>query len=408
MLLSMSFVLALSVALYSDAQTYAGAEKSKSLMSTWEQQQNQQKQQQKLTLISRAQDEQKRKLLSMDFKLNQVLSKLITLTHAKQAPFAGRHSMTQFAASWNMAMDRFERNSNRLLNRMQQNVKKWQREHERHEHINRLEEVHAMLALLVKSSQSSTRHNEDAIKLDPTNDSNLTKPLEMAAYLQPALADCSELDEQQRVDGVYKLLEPEWNEVHRDFHERSCAFATAGPAWTIIQRRSSVGNFQLDNFNRSWNEYRTGFGDFTKDFWFGNEFIHRIVDRDDYVLRIELQFQNGTQLWTEYELFRLDSESYNYQLVIGQLNGNSSMSDALINHNRMDFRAYDRNGNDECYGGWWFDRCQDAQSNLNAHSIIWGNNGHNEYLVKASRMLIRPRHSDPLDGDDIYAEDSIY
>ncbi|EDV93498.1 GH18241 [Drosophila grimshawi] len=333
-------------------------------MSTWEQQQNQQKQQQKLTLISRAQDEQKRKLLSMDFKLNQVLSKLITLTHAKQAPFAGRHSMTQFAASWNMAMDRFERNSNRLLNRMQQNVKKWQREHERHEHINRLEE--------------------------------------------PALADCSELDEQQRVDGVYKLLEPEWNEVHRDFHERSCAFATAGPAWTIIQRRSSVGNFQLDNFNRSWNEYRTGFGDFTKDFWFGNEFIHRIVDRDDYVLRIELQFQNGTQLWTEYELFRLDSESYNYQLVIGQLNGNSSMSDALINHNRMDFRAYDRNGNDECYGGWWFDRCQDAQSNLNAHSIIWGNNGHNEYLVKASRMLIRPRHSDPLDGDDIYAEDSIY
>lgn len=219
-------------------------------------------------------------------------------------------------------------------------------------------------------------------------------------YLQAGKADCAELDEHQRVDGVYKFLEPELNEKQRDLNERYCAFATTGAAWTVIQRRTE----QLGHFNRSWDEYRAGFGSLERDFWFGNEFIHRLVYRDDYELRIELQDHLDVTVWAEYGIFRLDSESYNYQLVIGKLNENSSTSDALSYHNRMDFKSSDWNG--DC-SGWWFDHCLEAQSNLNGQRIIWGN-WHNEYLVKASRMLIRPRNFNSLNTDNDYDEDSPY
>lgn len=215
---------------------------------------------------------------------------------------------------------------------------------------------------------------------------------------QPAKADCYELDELLRLDGVYRFVEPEWNEVQRDFNERYCAFATDGPAWTVIQKRtiendkdSELGLRESCNFNRSWDEYRAGFGNLEENFWFGLEFIHRIVYRDDYELRIELEDHAGVYTWAEYGLFRVDSESYNYQLVIGKLNEMSTASDALTYHNRMDFRAYERNDDDDdgC-DGWWFDRCQEGKCNLNGHNGIMWDNWHNEYSVKASRMLIRP------------------
>ncbi|TDG48854.1 hypothetical protein AWZ03_004757 [Drosophila navojoa] len=219
-------------------------------------------------------------------------------------------------------------------------------------------------------------------------------------YLQPAKADCAELDEQQRVDGVYKFLEPELNEKQRDLNERYCAFATTGAAWTVIQRRTE----QLENFNRSWDEYRSGFGSLENDFWFGNELIHRLVYRDDYELRIELQDQLDVKVWAEYAIFRLDSESFNYQLVIGKMNDNSSTSDGLSYHNGMDFRSSEWDGG--C-SGWWLDRCLEAQSNLNGQRIIWGNS-HNEFLIKTSRMLIRPRSLNSLSTEEVYDEDFPY
>ncbi|KAH8359963.1 hypothetical protein KR093_009785, partial [Drosophila rubida] len=162
--------------------------------------------------------------------------------------------------------------------------------------------------------------------------------------------------------------------------------------WTVIQQRSSNINNWV-RFNRSWDEYRAGFGDLAKDFWFGNAFIHRIVYRDDYVLRVELEDHNGVAVWAEYGLFRLDSESYNYQLVIGEPHMNSTANDALTAHNRTDFQAYDRTEASDC-DGWWFDQCfEDGKnkSNLNGHHITWGN-WHNEFTLDASRMMIRPRN----------------
>ncbi|KAH8395529.1 hypothetical protein KR222_000570, partial [Zaprionus bogoriensis] len=177
-----------------------------------------------------------------------------------------------------------------------------------------------------------------------------------------------------------------------------CTFATAGPAWTVIQRRSSAGDAAASpgqSFNCSWEEYRAGFGALSGDFWFGNEFIHRMVYRDDYELRVELEDREGIRAWAGYGLFRLDSESYGYQLEIGQLDGGSTARDALAYHNRMSFRAYERNGDDGC-DGWWLDRCQEAESNLNGRSMMWSYWQQEHFgPLRASRMLIRPRGANP-------------
>lgn len=113
-------------------------------------------------------------------------------------------------------------------------------------------------------------------------------------FLQPSKIGCHELFSPP-VDGVYKFSTPALNEASRDFNERYCAFATDGAAWTVFQNRGPY--IEHENFNRSWMDYRNGFGMLDKEFWYGNEFIHQLVDRDDYELRIELtDFNDGKRI----------------------------------------------------------------------------------------------------------------
>lgn len=154
------------------------------------------------------------------------------------------------------------------------------------------------------------------------------------------------------------------------------------------------------------------FGNLSRDFWFGNEFTHKILYRDDHELRVELGYNQGEEFpdWAEYSLFRLDSEGYSYQLAVdGVFRG--SLPDALEPHIHLDFSTYDRRsnaqsagGNSSCAehygGGWWLDRC--TRSNLNGEhgnqragpAILWSNWGIGTDIPRTSRMMIRPVNFD--------------
>ncbi|XP_067619944.1 uncharacterized protein [Eurosta solidaginis] len=235
--------------------------------------------------------------------------------------------------------------------------------------------------------------------------SKIDDRFDIVDFLQPEKHSCHELNGPS-VDGVYKFSTTEINEASRDFNERYCAFATDGASWTVIQNRGPYS--EHENFNRSWVEYKNGFGELTKEFWFGNEFIHQLVDREDYELRIELTDFDNEQVWAEYSFFRLDSEQYNYNLLIGGYNGTAP--DAMHYHNEMDFSTFDRRNDrsvDACcscatgYGsGWWFDNCSEANLNgiyretPNGHNyigIIW-EQWRGDYSLLKTRMLIRPKN----------------
>ncbi|XP_055543901.1 angiopoietin-2-like [Wyeomyia smithii] len=224
-------------------------------------------------------------------------------------------------------------------------------------------------------------------------------------YHQPHKQGCEQLT--FRVDGVYTFGTIELNEANRDYNRRYCKFATDGPAWTVIQRRQL--NDLQENFNQSWNVYKNGFGDLNKEFWFGNNFIHMLTYDDNVELRIELEDFDENNAYAEYKTFRIDTEKFNYNLMISDFHGNAS--NAMAYHNDQDFSTFDRdndksNGSFACalsFGsGWWFNNC--AESNLNGKYYVDNPKSHKstgilwetwlgDYSLKSSSMMIRSREN---------------
>ncbi|KFW75907.1 Angiopoietin-2, partial [Manacus vitellinus] len=81
-------------------------------------------------------------------------------------------------------------------------------------------------------------------------------------------------------------------------HSR-CPCVPAGGGWTVIQRRQD-GSV---DFNRTWSEYRDGFGALSGEFWLGNDHIHRLTSQGDYSLRIDLEDWNNKHKHAFYQLF---------------------------------------------------------------------------------------------------------
>ncbi|XP_071056078.1 angiopoietin-related protein 7-like isoform X1 [Onthophagus taurus] len=184
-------------------------------------------------------------------------------------------------------------------------------------------------------------------------------------------------------------------EETRDYGVRSCE-----QGWMVIQNRNSF-EYQ-ENFNKSWYQYKHGFGDLRREFWFGNDYLHRLSNQNDLILRIELESYDNEKKWAEYESFKVASEYENYRLTLGRFSG--TLSNDLLYNNNMKFSTYDKkddNYKHSCavtYGsGWWFDSC--FNSNLNGFhykkstndgkGIVWYSWLKN-YSLKAAKMMIRP------------------
>ncbi|XP_055365211.1 angiopoietin-4 isoform X2 [Betta splendens] len=90
-----------------------------------------------------------------------------------------------------------------------------------------------------------------------------------------------------------------------------CDMETGGGGWTVFQRRL---NGSVD-FQRSWREYRTGFGDVSGEHWLGNEALHLLSSQDQYSLRVELLDWEGNQAHSQYDRFTLGSEQQQYRRV---------------------------------------------------------------------------------------------
>ncbi|XP_029290545.1 titin-like [Cottoperca gobio] len=226
--------------------------------------------------------------------------------------------------------------------------------------------------------------------------------------------DCSDhLDRGATKSGVY-LVTP-------DLRSKSfpvfCDMELDGGGWTLLQRRQD-GSV---SFNRTWAEYRSGFGELDGgEFWLGNNMIHMLTRDRDMKLRTELEDFGGMMAYAEYEHFRVASERMRYRLTVGGYSGTAG--DALrfsnsYDHNNRAFTTPDRDndrypsGNCGAYysSGWWFDACMAA--NLNGRyyvgrykgvrdGIFWGTwqNISTEYYptndrhsFKTVRMMIRPR-----------------
>ena len=167
--------------------------------------------------------------------------------------------------------------------------------------------------------------------------------------------------------------------------------------WIVLQQR--VGG--LAPFNRSWEEFKVGFGSPDGNFWLGLEKVHKMTNSAPYKLRIEFMLQNGSWYSAEYDTFRVESESQYYRIHVGGYSGD--LCDVMnLDHvqNGMNFSTYDRDndmhGSVHCAvqggrggGGWWYNNCVNFNLNGQYGSVDFSVYYPGWNYFSASRMMLK-------------------
>ncbi|KAM4652830.1 fibrinogen-like protein 1 [Discoglossus pictus] len=197
--------------------------------------------------------------------------------------------------------------------------------------------------------------------------------------------DCAEIYKQGiRDNGIY-TIQP--IPLRQPF-EAYCDMVTDGGGWTVFQRRQDG----TVDFNRTWHDYKLGFGSPQGEHWLGNENLHSLTRLGQHTLRIELEDWYGVKRYAIYKKFKVASEQNKYRLTAREYSGNAGNALSYsrnYNHDHKLFTTYDSDNDNypsgNCgtyYGaGWWFDTCLAANLNGKYHrgrysgltnGIYWG------------------------------------
>jgi len=220
------------------------------------------------------------------------------------------------------------------------------------------------------------------------------------------VSDCKDI--QQRgyySSGIYNILKADESE----YYAITCDMDLLGGGWTIIQRR--VDDSVL--FNRTWQEYKRGFGEINGNFWYGLENIHDLTWSTRSMVLFELESVTGEKYHPAHDEFKVNTESNKYQLTVGSyvyfgiehtLNFQNGIS-GFEYHNGYNFSTFDNpsavNGricpNEFGNSGWWYRTCSKVM--LNGHyghnsdsGIVWNTitfRNQKQISLKYSKMMVR-------------------
>ena len=176
-------------------------------------------------------------------------------------------------------------------------------------------------------------------------------------------------------------------------HFIECSVANCVPL--LIQQNVDGSDF----FNRSWAEFKVGFGDPSCNYWLGNELLSQLTLNHRYKLKFELQSRSNTSnwYWAEYSTFIVLTEADNYRLQVYGYSGNAG-DDSLSYQNGMMFTTYDRDNdpwsdnNCAAYygGGFWYKNCHwcGVNSARSRGAFLWWDLPGGRHL-QSSRMWLQ-------------------
>ena len=182
--------------------------------------------------------------------------------------------------------------------------------------------------------------------------------------------------------------------------EAYCDTSNGGGGWLVVQRRQD-GSV---DFNKTWLEYEDGFGKLTGEFWYGLRALHCLTGQDGWEMRMDIRLANGTNIFLQYEQFKVASAKDKYKLTVGGFQGTTT--DPMAYHNGMYFTTKDsdndkwsRNncaidyfGHNTPTGGWWYKVCLLIQANTlynHNQAILLNNQWHRLPFIE---MKIRPHN----------------
>jgi hypothetical protein len=188
--------------------------------------------------------------------------------------------------------------------------------------------------------------------------------------------DCSKLRSAgYTVDGIYQI-DPADGQGSFPVY---CDMTTDGGGWTVFQKRFNG----FVDFYRGWQDYKTGFGNLSGEFWLGNDKIHRLTKRKITVLRVDMEDWNGTTGYAMYSSFVIADESDSYRLDVHGYSGTAGDSlttaqSLIMNsvNNGMKFSTFDQDNDKKSLnscaiyyeGAWWYNACY--VSHLNGKYVV--------------------------------------
>ena len=79
------------------------------------------------------------------------------------------------------------------------------------------------------------------------------------------------------------------------------------------------------DFNRTWDDYKHGFGNLVGEFWLGLNKIDRLTrNKTNNMLRVDLGVTTGKTIHAEYDWFGIGTETVKYRLYIGNITSKST------------------------------------------------------------------------------------
>ncbi|XP_048751396.1 ficolin-1-like [Ostrea edulis] len=174
-----------------------------------------------------------------------------------------------------------------------------------------------------------------------------------------------------------------------------CDMTTEGGGWTIIQKRvdGSTG------FDKPWHNYKTGFGEPSKNYWIGNDAIHNLTKANNQELRVDITMNSGEKVYAKYSIFRVGDETSKYRIFVNGFSGTAG--NGFIDLDGRKFTTYDNDndssGNRNCaslyWSAWWYADC--GNSDLNglywkskySHSMYWSS----RRQIKETIMMVRTK-----------------
>ena len=117
----------------------------------------------------------------------------------------------------------------------------------------------------------------------------------------------------QKISGVY-TIDPDGLGAFNVY----CDQTTSGGGWRVFQKRMA-GSI---DFNRTWNDYKCGFGNLVGEFWLGLDKINRLTqNKTKNMLRIDLGVTTRQTVHAEYGWFGIGNATADYRLYIGNMTG---------------------------------------------------------------------------------------
>ena len=191
-----------------------------------------------------------------------------------------------------------------------------------------------------------------------------------------------------------------------------CDQESANGGWIVIMRNK----YGCVNFDKTWNEYKNGFGNLRYDFWLGNEFLYRAttvytsLKSKEMEVYITLQDHDDQNVYAHYGTFSVMSELDKYELRISEYIGSAGNSMSHDDYKPFTTKDKDNDFNKDfnCAsdyqekGGWWYYNCSYsslAKSYFEFDLIHqkywpapqWYHLHNNYYYFKSATMMFREK-----------------